>query len=149
MLANVMLGEALVDYGYLAEAADLVSRLVAACKGALVRDKCFREGYHPDLDQAMGASDHAAGVAPLSLFLYVLGVRLISPRKVVLRGTNPFPWPIKIRWQGLEISWNKTAAWVRFADGAEVRVQGEQPQVVEQEPAAAQPLKHAEPEGVR
>ncbi len=133
MLANLMLGEGLVDYGYLPQAAELVGRLVAACLGALVRDKSFRETYHPDQELAMGARDHAGGVAPLSLFLYVLGVKLISPHKVILRGQNPFPWPIRMRWQGLEINWNKTAATVRFADGAEVKVEGEQPQVVEQE----------------
>ncbi len=137
MLPNLLLGEGLVDYGYLSEAADLVGRLIAASAGALLRDKSFRESYHADLERGMGERDHAGGVAPLSLFLYVLGVRLITPQKVVLRGRNPFPWPIRLSWSGIEIRWNKELARVRFPDGAEVEVRGEHPQTVEQEALAA------------
>ena len=85
----------------------------------------------------MGERDHTGGVAPLSLFLYVLGVRLISPHKVVLRGQNPFPWPVQLSWRGIDIRWNKDVAMVRFPDGASVEVRGEQPQTVEQEALAA------------
>jgi len=72
-----------------------------------------------------------AGVAPLSLFLQVLGVRLISPHKVILRGSNSFPSPIRLRWRGLEIRWGHQSAVVMFPDGQRVTVQGDSPQVVE------------------
>jgi len=63
-------------------------------------------------------------VAPLSLFLYVLGVRLISPRKIALRGHNPFPWPVRLSWRGVRIEWNHEGAIVEFPDGGKVNVEG-------------------------
>ena len=132
MLWNLMLGEGLLDYGYVVEAAELVSRLLDASAGALKRDQGFRESYHADREQAAGSRHHLAGVAPLSLFLQVLGVRLISPYKVTLRGSSPFPLPVRLRWRGLEIRWDQDQAVVVFPDGEQVTVRGEVTQVVEQ-----------------
>jgi hypothetical protein len=132
---NLMIGEGLVDQGYLKEAADLVSRLMSACIHTLHEDRAFRESYHPDQPGGVGKSGHSSGVAPLSLFLYVLGVRLISPRKIALRGHNPFPWPLRLRYRGIEILWNNDSALVRFPDTSEATVTGLQVQLVEQNEA--------------
>jgi hypothetical protein len=129
---NLMLGEGLLDYGYLAEAAELVTRLMNTCVASLRRDQAFRESYHPDREQGAGSRHHLAGVAPFSLFLQVLGVRLISPSKITLRGSSPFPEAIRLRWRGLEIRWDHRGAVVEFPDGEQVSVQGEAVQVVEQ-----------------
>ena len=127
-----MIGEGLVDHGYLEEAAELVGRLMQACLHTLHEDRDWREAYHPDRPGGIGKLGHSSGVAPLSLFLYVLGVRLISPRKIALRGYNPFPWPIWLSHRGIEILWNKDGALVRFPDGSEATLDGSQVQLVEQ-----------------
>ncbi len=132
---NLMIGEGLVDQGYLKEAAHLVARLMRACIHSLHQDRAFRESYHPDQPGGVGKSGHSSGVAPLSLFLYVLGVRLISPRKIALRGHNPFPWPVRLSYRGIEILWNKDSALVRFPDESEATVTGLQVQLVEQNEA--------------
>ena len=132
---NIMIGEGLVDHGYLKEAADLVDRLMSACIHTLYEDRVFRESYYPDQPGGPGIPGHSAGVAPISLFLYVLGVRLISPRKIALRGHNPFPWPVRLRHRGIEILWSDDGALVRFPDGSEVSVAGLQVQLVEQNEA--------------
>ena len=129
---NLMIGEGLVDYGYLKEAADLVSRLMRACLHTLHEDRAFRESYHPDQPGGAGRQGHSSGVAPLSLFLYVLGVRLISPTKIALRGHNPFPWPVRVSWRGITVAWEDAAAIVQFPDGGEVRVEGNAIQIVTQ-----------------
>ena len=129
---NLMIGEGLVDYGYLKEAADLVSRLMRACLHTLHEVRTFRESYYPDQPGGIGKLGHSSGVAPLSLFLYVLGVRLISPHKIALRGHNPFPWPIRLTYRGIEIQWKKDSALVRFPDTSEATVTGLQVQLVEQ-----------------
>jgi hypothetical protein len=129
---NLMLGEGLLDYGYLAEAVELVTRLMNTSVASLRRDQAFRESYHADREQGAGSRHHLAGVAPFSLFLQVLGVRLISPSKVTLRGSSPFPDAIRLRWRGLEIRWDHRGAVVEFPDGEQVSVQGETVQVVEQ-----------------
>ncbi len=132
MFWNTLLGEALVAYGYLEEAADLVGRLIQATVHTLKRDHAFREAYNAEEPGGIGDRDHLWGVAPLGLFLEVLGVRLISPRKVVLRPRNPFPWPVTIRWRGLTLRWEEARAWVTFVDGQQVEVTGDGLQVVEQ-----------------
>lgn len=129
---NTMIGEGLVDYGYLHQAAELVSRLMRACTESLKQDQGFRQAYHADGAGGIGERDHLAGVAPLGLLLYVLGVRLISPRKIALRGLNPFPWPIRLSWRGLEIEWEQDSAWVTFPSGERAEVAGSSVQVVEQ-----------------
>lgn len=132
MAWNLMLGEGLLAYGYVQEAAELTGRLLAACAGSLRREHAFRERYHADAEQGSGSRHHLAGVAPLSLFLQVLGVRLISPHKVSLRAVNPFPRPVRLRWRKLEIEWEDDHARVRFPDGSSTQVEGEGVWVAEQ-----------------
>lgn len=134
---NSMIGEGLVDYGYLQQAAELVERLMRACISSLKEEQCFRQAYYADGRGGIGERDHLAGVAPLGLLLYVLGVRLISVDKVALRGSNPFAWPIKLRWRGLEIEWQDEAAWVTFPSGERAQVTGAEVQLVERLPEAA------------
>ena len=132
---NLMIGEGLVDQGYLKEAVDLMTRLMRACTHSLHQDRAFRESYHPDQPGGAGKLGHSSGVAPLSLFLYVLGVRLVSPTKIALRGHNPFPWPVKLSWRGVHVVWDDKEAVVRFPDGSEAEVTGPQVQLVEQNEA--------------
>ena len=132
---NLMIGEGLVDHGYLEAAAELVGRLMQACVYTLHEDRAFREFYHPDRPGGIGKLGHSSGVAPLSLFLDILGVRLISARKIALRGYNPFPWPVRLSWRGVRITWKHEGAVVEFPDGGEVNVEGKsmtQVQLVEQ-----------------
>jgi hypothetical protein len=74
------------------------------------------------------------GVPSLSAFLHVLGVRLFTPRKVRLEGSNPFPWPVTVRWRGLEVrremGGGKTV--VVFPDGQKVTIEGEEARDVEE-----------------
>ena len=132
MFWNSMLGEGLVDYGYLDEAAELVGRLIEATLHSLRVDKAFRQAYNADQPEGLGERDHLWGVAPVHLFLYVLGVRLISPQKVWIRGRNPFPWPVVLRWRGLRLECLSDRTIVTFPDGQLVEVVGDEPQIVEQ-----------------
>ncbi len=133
MLWNTMLGEGLVDYGFIESVAELVGRLMEAVVHSLNADGAFREAYNADQAEGLGERDHMAGVAPLSLFLSTLGVRLISPRKVWLAGHNPYPWPVTVRWRGLEIRRVPDGPTsVIFPDGQRLEVVGEQARLVEQ-----------------
>jgi hypothetical protein len=127
-----MLGEALVDYGYVEEAAELVGRLMGAIIHSLRVDKSFREAYNADRLEGLGERGHLSGVAPVDLFLYTLGVRLISPHKVWLRPGNPFPWVVVVNWRGLGLECLKDRTIVTFPDGQQIEVVGDEPQEVEQ-----------------
>ncbi len=133
MAWNGMLGEGLLAYGRRAEAADLVSRLIAAAVASLRRSGGFRRWYPAEGGEGFGARDHPAGLPPLSLFLSCLGVQILTPRKVRLEGRNPFPWPVTIRWRGLEVR-RETGerAVVVFPDGERVEVEGPEAKVIEQ-----------------
>ncbi len=132
MLWNTMLGEALIDYGYLEEAVELVERLMGAIVHNLRVDKAFREAYNADRAEGLGERGHLSGLAPIDLFLYTLGVRLISPRKVWLRPGNSFPWTVVVSWRGLRLECLKDRTIVTFPNGQQVDVAGEEPQEVEQ-----------------
>jgi hypothetical protein len=129
---NGMIGEGLVDYDYREEAVTLLGKLITASSASLRQDKGFAEFYHADRSEGHGEREHALGAPPLSLFLHILGLRLISPRKVILRGHNPFPWPVRVRWRGVSIRWEGEQASVTFPDGGQIAVEGDAVQVVEQ-----------------
>jgi hypothetical protein len=132
MIWNTMLGEGLVNYGYCHEAAELLSRLMQSAISSLRQDKAFFEAYHPDALRGIGERNHLCGVAPLHLFLHVLGVRLISPRKVWIAGRSPFPGPVTVRWRGLEILRQEDHTQLTFPDGHVVQSEGEEARLVEQ-----------------
>jgi hypothetical protein len=137
MMWNTMLGEGLLDYGFRAEAADLVTRLMTAMLAVLKEQKSFREAYNPDQLEGLGDRDYLWGVAPVALFMQVLGVRLVGTRKVFLEGCNPFPWPVTIRHKGLTVvrglpsDAGGGSTTITFPSGRSAVVRGEAPQLVE------------------
>jgi hypothetical protein len=103
-----------------------------ACIHSLRSDKSFYESYNPDIPQGLGERNHISGVAPLSLFLKVLGVHLITPYKLLLTGTNPFEWPVEISWMGLKVTREAERTHVVFPDGESIVVEGDAPRHVEE-----------------
>lgn len=132
MYWNLMIGEGLLNYGYRQEAAALVSKLMRITTHILRKENAFREIYDPDQQLGFGERNHLSGVSPLSLFLRVLGIRLISPTKLYLRGNNPFPNPVILRWKGLRVEFLDELAVVTFPDGGSVEIRGNDSQLVEQ-----------------
>ena len=133
MIWNAMVAEGLIRYGYRREAAELFRRMMQGPLAALRADGAFREHYDADSPDGLGERDHVVGVPPISAFLRVVGIRLFTPRKVGLEGINPFPWPVKVRWRGLEVRREAGGGTlVVFPDGQKVALEGEEPRVVEQ-----------------
>ena len=133
MLWNTMLGEGLVNYGHMDRAVDLLHRLMAAVVHSLKTDKAFREKYNSDTLAGLGERDPICGLAPVTLFLHVLGVRLIHPHKVQVARRNPFSWPVTIRWLGLSVYLEPGGPiTVTFPDGQSMQVSGDKPQEIEQ-----------------
>ena len=130
MMWNTMLGEGLVDYGYRAEAAELIARLMRGMLYTLKEEKSFREAYNPDQLEGLGDRDYLWGVAPVALFMQTLGVRIVSPRKVYLSGRNPFPWPVTVRHKGLTVVRGHETTTVTFPSGRSATASGEGEQVI-------------------
>ncbi len=127
---NDLVGEALLRYGYRDLAAELVSRNMQVTVQALKQGRSFRRYYHADEGSGSGERNAFTGVAPISLFIKVLGVRVLSPFRVGLDGFNPFPWPVTIKYRGLTVLCQKDKTTVVFPDGQTVTIEDPKPRIV-------------------
>jgi hypothetical protein len=134
---NTLIGEGLAAGPFRPQAAELVSRLMAAVIQALKREAGFRSSYNSETGQGMGEHNALPGLAPLSLFLDTLGVRLISPYRVSISGFNPFPWPVTVKYRGLTVLRQKEKTTLIFPDGQTFVVEDPSAQIVslEEQPA--------------
>jgi hypothetical protein len=127
---NCLIGEGLVRYGITAKAADLLTCIMKAVIKSLQQGGTFRQSYHSDTGIGNGERNALSGLPPLGLFLDVLGVSIINSEKVILTGTNPFPWPVTIKYQGLTILRQKHKTMVILPDGQNVTVKNGKTQIV-------------------
>jgi hypothetical protein len=105
---------------------------MSGCLAALLSDHAFPEAYLPDSPGGLGKRHHLGGLAPLSLFLDILGVDLQTPNRVRLWGTSPFEGRVVIRWRGLTLERARQETRVGFADGKSTLVRDAEPVIVEQ-----------------
>ncbi|MBL8094272.1 MAG: hypothetical protein JNL73_08885 [Anaerolineales bacterium] len=131
MMWNTMVCEGLIDYGYRVEAAELIARLMHAMIHGLRTDHAFSEAYNADVLDGLGEKDYLWGVAPVHLMLRAAGIRPITPRRVVIDGFCPFPWPVTVRWKGLEITRSGTQTSIHFPSEAIVTLDDTEPHVVD------------------
>jgi hypothetical protein len=125
-----LIGEGLVAYGFREQAAELLGRLMQAAIQTLKSEGSFRRFYHAETGLGQGERDALGGLPPLGFFLEALGVRLHSPYRVGLSGTNPFPWPVTVKYRGLTVLRQKDKTLVVFPDGQSVSVEDPTPQLV-------------------
>ena len=121
---NLFLVEGLLEYGYQAQAADLLGRILQPMAQSVQAEGVFHRGYHALSGLGLGERDHIEGLAPTALFLETLGIRLISPQKVVVQGNNPFSWPVTVKYRGLKIVREASQTRVTFPGGQTTRVTG-------------------------
>lgn len=121
---NLLIGEGLLSYGYREEAARLTEKLMQAVIGCMKQSRGFYERYHSETGSGIGERGALTGLAPVGLFLQVLGVEILTPTSVRLEGKNPFAWPVKIFYKGLQVSRGLEETEVTFANGQVVKVTG-------------------------
>ncbi|MCH7664086.1 MAG: hypothetical protein IH859_09505, partial [Chloroflexi bacterium] len=119
---NVLIAEGLLAYDARQEAADLVKKMMDGGIRVLKTDGGFRKHIHADSGEGLGESNALAGLPPLGLFMDTLGVRIISPWRVRLEGSNPYPWPVVIKFKGLKIERKRELTTITFPDGESVVV---------------------------
>lgn len=127
---NTLIADGLVAYGYRAEAAELLSRLMKALILSLKEEGNFYRYYNANTGKGSGEKDALGGLAPLGLFLKVLGVELISPYKVGLSGHNPFQWPVTVKYRGLTVLRQSKKTQIIFPDGQTVEVSTAEAQII-------------------
>jgi hypothetical protein len=128
---NVMLGEGLLAYGRQKEAVALLNSLMAGIVGTLKRERAFRMHHHAESGAGLGERNPLSGLPPLSLFLDLLGIRILSPTRVKFFGRfNPFSNPVKIQYRGLTVDCLETETIITFPDGQSIAVTDPIPSIV-------------------
>jgi len=119
---NQILAEGLLGYGFRNEAARLIGRVMNAIVQSLKQSRAFYERYNAETGSGIGERGALTGLAPVGLFLQILGVTILSPVSVRLEGTDPFPWPVTIVYKGLKVTRGLESTEVVFPNGRVVTV---------------------------
>jgi len=115
-----LMGEGLIEAGDLTSAAELLHRFLDGMLPVVKREKAFYEGYHADKLAPLGARGHVGGIAPLHLLLRVVGVRIISPKRVWTGGAFAWGRPITITHQGVRVHRSGEGTTITFPSGTSV-----------------------------
>jgi hypothetical protein len=96
----------------------------------LKQSRAFYERYHANTGSGIGERGALAGLAPVGLFLQVLGVHIVSPACVRLEGRNPFAWPVTVLYKGLKVQRGLEETEIVFPNGQAVKIAGVEPSIV-------------------
>jgi hypothetical protein len=128
---NLLICEGLLRYGFRSDAARLVAHIMTGIIQNLKQNRAFYARYHAEKGTGIGERNALSGLAPVGLFMKVLGVEILSSTRVKLEGINPFPWDVTIQYKGLKVIRGTNKTNVVFANGKSVTVTGAEPTVVE------------------
>jgi hypothetical protein len=127
---NLFICEGLLKYGFRTDAARLVAHIMTGIIQNLKQNRAFYSRYHAEKGTGIGERNALHGLAPLDLFLRVLGVEILSSTRIRLEGTNPFPWDVTINYKGLKVARGQEKTEVVFPNGKSVTVVDTEPVVV-------------------
>lgn len=127
---NTLVGKGLIINGRRDLAAELVSKLMKAIIKNLKEKGCFYTSYNAETGQGLHEHNTVDGLAPLELFLETLGVKILSPRKFIIEGRNPFPWPVSVTYRGTNIVRRRRKTTITFPDGQRTVIKDPNPQMV-------------------
>jgi hypothetical protein len=88
----------------------------------LKQKRAFYQRYHAETGLGLGERNAVSGLAPVGLFLQVLGVQVFSPTRIYLEGKNPFPWPVTVQYKGLKVLRGLDRTEIKFPNGKSVIV---------------------------
>jgi len=93
----------------------------------LKQNRAFYARYHAERGTGMGERNALHGLAPVDLFLRVLGVEILSGTRLKLEGRNPFPWDVTVSYKGLKVIRGQEKTEVVFANGKSVTITDPEP----------------------
>ncbi|MGE5379105.1 MAG: MGH1-like glycoside hydrolase domain-containing protein, partial [Bacteroidota bacterium] len=128
---NLFVCEGLLRYGFRSDAARIMAHFMTAVVQNLKQNRAFFARYHAETGMGIGERNVLTGLAPVGLFLQILGVQILSPRRVRLEGENPFPWEVTVCYRGLKIERGLNKTVITFTNGKAVTITDISPCVVE------------------
>lgn len=123
----LLIGEGLLAYNFKNQAAELVTKLMNGINLSLSKEGCFRQIINAENGRGSGDIDALWGLAPLGLFLETLGLQIYTQRKMRISGTNPFPWPVTIKFRGMTVFRGLEKTQIIFPDGQTSLIEDPQP----------------------
>lgn len=127
---NLLICEGLLRYGFRTDATRLIAHIMTAIIQNLKQNRAFYARYHAENGTGIGKRNALSGLAPVGLFMKVLGVEILSSTRVKLQGENLFPWDVTIQYKGLKVIRGQKQTEVVFANGKSVIVTDTRPTVV-------------------
>jgi hypothetical protein len=127
---NLLISEGLLRYGFRADAARMFVHNMTAIIQNLKQNRAFFARYHAEKGTGIGERNALSGLAPVGLFMKILGVEILSATRVKLEGENPFPWDVTIQYKGLKVIRGQEKTEVVFANGKSVTVTDIEPTTV-------------------
>ncbi len=125
---NGLIGEGLIRYGYIKEAVNLFKGWMKAITQSLKKEHAFRAAYHPMSGQGMGEKNVLSGAAPLVFFIRLLGVRLLSDRRIILTHLNPFSFPVTVQYRRITLTFLPDSTRIALPNGQMMVYDGNSPQ---------------------
>jgi hypothetical protein len=127
---NTLIISGLIGQGHPQEAMQLFTNMMYTIIQALKDYNGFFSSYDLESGMPQGQANAIPGLAPMRLCLEIAGIKLISPDRVAIWGSNPFPWPIEVRWQGLWLCREGSQTHIIFPDGTQYQSQATKPLVL-------------------
>jgi hypothetical protein len=112
-----LIGEGLIEYGSVSEATDMLKRLLKAQIAVLRQEHSFYEFYHADEPRGLGERGSSAGIVPLHLLLRVLGLRIVSSRRLWAGGEFAWGSPVTVTQHGVVVRRSAEGTQIRFPSG--------------------------------
>ena len=119
---NLLICEGLLKYGFRTDAARILVHNMTAIIQNLKQNRAFFARYHAERGTGIGERNALSGLAPVGLFMKILGVEILSSTRVRLEGENPFPWDVTIHYRGLKVLRGQQKTQIVFANGKSVEV---------------------------
>ncbi len=134
LMWNTLIIEGLIKHGDSTKAAELFTNLMTPIIQGLKDYNGFFPLFETKTGQPVGQINAITGLIPLQLFLKIAGIKLFSPSKIALWGSNPFPWPIEIHWRGLSLRKEENFTNITFPNGATAEHKTDEPVLIALEP---------------
>lgn len=133
ILWNTLIIEGLLQSKQYDLAGSAFSHLMIMVSSGLTHHDGFFPFYNSKDGLPAGNRNALAGLAPLGLLLELAGIRILSPKRVVLWKHFALANPLKVHWQGLSIYKDSSLVKVIFPDGTHFTGTVEEPIVVSAE----------------
>ena len=124
---TVLLGQGLFAYRHGLKAAEILTRIMHAIVLQINKNLQFSEFYDTETGLGTGKVNSLTGLAPVGFFLQVVGIKSLGDSQIVLSGTNPFPWPVTVKYKGRTITRNQEDSEIVFLSGERISVKGPGP----------------------